>query len=104
MEISIKDRLLLMVILDKLFPKINIVDGILLNSIRNKSELSSDDINNYNIIEDGEGNVSWSTNKVYDFKVTFNEREIELLKKGIEGSDIELSEGMIPDFFDDIIF
>lgn len=82
MKLSIKDRLMM----PTFYPqKANIVEQVLVRDIKNKVELSQEEIKKYKIKVEKNGNITWD--KSEEVEIKFTKEELELLEGRVKVLD-----------------
>jgi len=83
-ELSILDRLMLPLFLPD---RANIVDGQLIQDIRSQVAFSAEEIEDFNIIQQPDGRISWDSKKEKSKTISLTPRQLAILKAGIEEAD-----------------
>lgn len=96
LEISVRDRL----IAPKFIPKEgSMIDMVLAKSFLKLLEFTADEIEEFELTDEGDGNITWNANKSKTKEISINKRQVELLLKILNNFSDEVERDVIPDFF-----
>jgi len=65
----------------------NLKEQIQVKSILNKTEITSEEIEEFQIVEAPNGSVEWNTDSAKEIEADFTTGEVELLNAGVDSKD-----------------